>query len=359
MALAPIRLTKYKDETRVPLFLRSGLFLCRISLLSVFWLAFTLTPACATDAPAATVRVGVLKFGTVNWELDVIQAHAMAQKNHVNLVVIPLASADASTIALQGGAVDVVVSDWIWVTRQRSAGAAYSFVPFSNALGSLMVKAGGPLRSVADLKGRTIGVSGGPNDKTWLLLRAYASSKFGLDLTKDANPVFTAPPLLNELAMSQQVDAALNVWHYDAQLEASGMVALIGVPELLAGLGINKPIPLIGWVFREDWAAQNTKLLQNFLASSMQAKDLMLHSDAEWERLRPLVHATDNTRFLALRDGYRRGIPVCADSDYSANVAATFRVLAQTGGEKLVGKSTSLAEGTFWPGFALPVCPKK
>ena len=100
------------------------------------------------------------------------------------------------------------------------------------------------------------------------------------------------------------------------------------------------------------------KLIES-LAASMKAKDLMAHSDAEWERLRPLLHASDAQQFLALKNGYRRGIPVCAEADYAANVAATFQILAQVGGEKLVGKSTSLAQGTFWPGFALPVCPKK
>ena len=47
----------------------------------------------------------------------------------------------AAHFALQGGAVDVIVSDWIWVTRQRAEGGLYSFAPYSNAVGSIMVKA--------------------------------------------------------------------------------------------------------------------------------------------------------------------------------------------------------------------------
>ena len=321
-------------------------------------LAHTQHPAFAAEPDPVTVRVGVLKFGTVGWELDVLQAHALAHKYHVNLQVVPLASADASTVALQGDAVDVIVSDWIWVTRQRAEGNPYTFVPFSNAVGSVMVKADSPVHSVADLKGRALGVAGGPSDKSWLLLRAYASKKLGLDLTSAARPVFAAPPLLNELALSDQVDAVLNVWHYDAQLRARGMRPLIGMSEILAGLGINKPIPLIGWVFREDWAANNTALVQHFLAASAEAKGIMAHSDAEWDRLRPLMHAPDNATFLALRDGYRAGIPVCAEADDAATVAATFHVLAETGGEKLVGKSRTLADGTFWSGYRLPACPK-
>lgn len=327
-----------------------------IRLLLCAWLALAGLAGHAADVP--TLRVGVLQFGTVNWELDVMQAHKLAQQRGLNLKIVPLASGDASTVALQGGAVDVIVSDWIWVTRQRADGMNVSFAPYSNAVGSVMVKSDGAIRSVADLKGHAIGISGGPSDKTWLLLRAYASKKWGLDLNSAARPVYAAPPLLNELALSGQVDAALNVWHYDARLEANGMRPLIKLPEILAGLGVDKPMPLIGWVFREDWANQNRDALERFLAASQEAKALMAKSDAEWERLRPLMRAEDNATFVALKNGYRNGIASCEPADSQATVAAVFKVLAETGGDKLVGKSRTLSEGTFWNGFKLPACPK-
>ena len=326
-------------------------------LLLCGWLLFTLACAHATEPPPATVRVGVLQFGTVMWELDVMQANKLAQKRGLNLKIVPLASGDASTVALQGGAVDVIVSDWIWVTRQRAEGLNYSFVPYSNAVGSVMVKGEG-LRSVADLKGKSLGISGGPFDKTWLLLRAYASKKYGMDLAAAARPVYAAPPLLNELALSGQVDAALNVWHFDARLEANGMRPLIRLPEILAGLGVDKPMPLIGWVFREDWATQNREALERFLAASQEAKGIMAKSDAEWERLKPLVRAEDGASFAALKAGYRAGIPSCSDGEAPVTMAAVFKVLAETGGEKLVGKSKTLSEGTLWNGAKLPPCLK-
>ncbi|KRB70701.1 ABC transporter substrate-binding protein [Noviherbaspirillum sp. Root189] len=312
--------------------------------------------AYADDQAMKKVRVGVLEFGSVNWELDVMQAHGLTRKHGIELVEVRLASGDASTIALQGGAVDIIVSDWIWVSRQRAEAKPYAFVPFSNAVGSLMVKNSSPYQNLVDLKDKKLGIAGGPNDKTWVLLRAYAQRQFNTDLAKLVKPTFAAPPLLNELALRDQVDGALNYWHYAARLEANGMRPLITMPQILSGLGIDRPIPLIGWIFRDDWAANNRDTVKGFLAASYEAKTLLANSDDEWTRLRPKMRAESEGIFKALVKGFREGIPACSDRQTMDAVSKTFQVLAEVGGKQLVGNSTQLTPGTFWPNFQLPEC---
>ena len=311
----------------------------------------------AVHAAPAVIRVGVMEFGTVNWELEVIQAHGLAKKRGVELKVVPLASAEAPAVALQGGAVDVIVTDWIWVARQRADARMYTFAPYSNAVGSLIADPGSGIRTVADLKDRKLGIAGGPNDKTWLLLRAYTRQQLNIDLAKYAKPTFAAPPLLTELALRGQVDAALNYWHYAARLDAHGMTTVIDMPDILKGLGIRKPIPMIGWVFNEEWAARNAAAVKEFLAASYEAKAILAASEAEWNRIRPKMRAENDTVFAALRNGFIKGIPTCSDQDTMRAVGQTFRILAEMGGTQLVGKSAELAPGTFWAGFRLPPCP--
>ena len=337
----------------------SGLWRTARRCFSGLLCAFAIGCAAAESDSVPTLRVGVLKFGTVNWSLDTLQAHGLPQKYHFNLQVVPLASADAGTVALQGGAVDVIVSDWLWVNRQRSQGIPVAFVPYSNAIGTVLVRDGSPIREVADLKGHTIGIGGGPSDKTWLLLRAYAMKKSGLDLNSQAKPVYAAPPMLNGLALAGQVDAALNPWQFDARLENHGMHPLISLAEILAGLGIDRPIPLIGWVFHSDWAAQNTRLLQDFLSAIAEANSILAQQDPEWERLRSLMKAEDPATFLALRSGYRKGIPQCTEPDYVSNVTKALHWLSEMGGEKWAGANAPLNDGTFWAGYRLPTCGKK
>src|SRR3546814_4071087 len=61
-------------------------------------------------APAAeTVRVGVLKYGTVNWEISIIQRHEMDVQHGFPLEVLELASDQATAVALQAGEVDIIV----------------------------------------------------------------------------------------------------------------------------------------------------------------------------------------------------------------------------------------------------------
>jgi NitT/TauT family transport system substrate-binding protein len=323
-----------------------------------FLLAALLALSQAAHASGPTViRVGVMEFGTVNWELDVIQANGLAKKRGIELKIVPLASAEAPTVALQGGAVDIIVTDWIWVTRQRAESKTYTFAPYSNAVGSLVADRSSGIRTVADLKDRKLGIAGGPTDKTWLLLRAYARQQLNVDLPKYTKPVFAAPPLLTELALRNQVDAALNYWHYAARLEANGMTTVIDMPDILKGLGIHKPIPMIGWVFQEDWAARNAEAVKGFLAASYEAKALLAASDAEWNRIKPKMRAENDAVFIALRNGFIKGIPTCSDQDTMSAVGKTYRILAEMGGTQLVGKSAELAPGTFWSGFRLPPCP--
>jgi NitT/TauT family transport system substrate-binding protein len=319
-------------------------------------LLLPLTGLTANEKPLPLVRVGALEFGTVSWELEVIQSRGLAKKHGIDLKIVPLGSGDAYTVALQGGAVDIMVADWIWVSRQRAESNLYTFAQYSNAVGSVMVKSDSGIRQLADLRDKKLGIAGGPSDKTWLLLRAYAQRKLGVDLAQFAKPTYAAPPLLNELVLRGQVDAALNAWNYAARLEVDGLHALIEMPEILAGLGIEKPIPLLGWVFRDDWAAANSAAVKGFLAASYEAKAILAGSDAPWDQIRPKMRAENDAVFKVLRAKFRAGIPVCSDPNTMTAVAATFKILADTGGEKLVGKSKSLTSGTFWPGFALPTC---
>lgn len=300
----------------------------------------------AAWAGEPALRIAVLKFGTVNWELNVIKHHGLDKANGFTLEIIPVANKQASTIMFQGGDVNMIVTDWVWVARQRAEGRDFRLIPYSRAVGGMVVAADSPIRSLADLKGKKIGIAGGPVDKSWILIQALAKKRHGIDLAKEAEPVFGAPPLLFKKGLSGDLDAVINFWHFLAKMEAKGMRRIVDVAEAATELGLNPKTPLLGYAFRGDRAADNGALADGLARASRQAKNILRDSDAEWDRLRPKMKAKDDATFHALRDGFRVGIPGAGPVDL-ASARAMFALLADLGGKKLVGKATTVEPELF------------
>ncbi len=324
----------------------------RLRCRMVRWLASLVLVALALcgqrPAEAGTIRIGVLKFGTVNWELDAIKSNGLDRAEGLELQIIELANTGATTVALQAGDVDVIVTDWLWVTRQRAEGAGFTFVPYSTSVGALVLPPDSTVTTLADLTGKKLGIAGGPVDKGWLVVRAAAARRHGIDLDEAVEKVFAAPPLLNEEILSGRLDALLTFWNFAAQLEARGFRRLIGVEEATRDLGIETQVPLLGYVFDEAWAAAHKDDVLALVRASRAAKELLARSDAEWERLRPLMKAADEATFAALRDGFRAGIPGRWGEAERVDARRLFAIMAKLGGAELVGKSSELQPGTFW-----------
>lgn len=309
--------------------------------------------AWAGSAGDGKVRVGVLKYGSVSWEMAVVQANNLARKRGIKLEVVPYASENALAVALQGDRVDLIVSDWLWVARQRAAGRLYQYAPYSMAVGAVMVNPDAGIDTVEELAGHKIGVAGGPVNKTWLLLRAYADVTAGMDLKAVVEPKFAAPPILNNLMLRGRLPAVINYWQYNARLKGHGMEPLITVDQMLAAMGVSAVPPLLGWVFEQAWAEENRETLKAFLDATYAAKAILAQSDAAWEGIRGLIKPENDTVFAAIKAGYRAGIPQVYGQTQIESARQLFRILAKQGGGELVGEANTLPREVFWDGFRL------
>src|SRR6185436_12633267 len=103
-------------------------------------------------AHAETIRLSIQKTGTVAWELAIIRAHGLDKAAGLDIATMELASPEAGKIALRAGSADIIVSDWLWVSRERTLGAKLVFYPYSSAIGAVMVPAASPITSLAGLK---------------------------------------------------------------------------------------------------------------------------------------------------------------------------------------------------------------
>ena len=96
--------------------------------------------AAENNGQPPTVRVGTLKFGTVNWELDVMARHGLDRSHGFALKTVDFAGKDGADVALQGGAVDIILTDWLWVAKRRAMGGDFTFAAHSHVTGGLMVR---------------------------------------------------------------------------------------------------------------------------------------------------------------------------------------------------------------------------
>jgi NitT/TauT family transport system substrate-binding protein len=308
--------------------------------------AASLWTAAATAQDLPTLRIAAQTSGTVNWELDTIRHYGLDAANGFKLEVMDVAGGPAGQVAFQGGEADAIVSDWIWVARQRAAGDDFVFIPYSKAVGGLMVPADSPAQSLADLKGGKIGVAGGPLDKSWILLRAYAQQEHGFDLAAETEAVFGAPPLIFESAKQGEFAGAINFWHFLAKMRAAGMRELISVETAATALGLDPETPLLGYVLRGEMVAEDPELAAGLAAASRAAKEKLATDPEAFARLRPMMNAADDAEFESLKAGFLAGVPAEGPVDEAA-AGAMLALMAKIGGEELVGGATELPEGVF------------
>ncbi len=293
------------------------------------------------------IRLAVLAYGTVNWELYTIDQHKLADELNFDLIITPVANPQAAKIALKSGAVDMIVSDWIWVSKLRADGSDLSFFPYSTSSGALVIPGDSQIKSIVELTGTSLGIAGGELDKNWLFLQALANKKFDIELNEQLEKVFAAPPFLSKQLELQRVDSIMTYWHYAAKLEAKGFKTLLTGQQILGALGIETPLPSIGYVFNRNWAEKNRSAVSSFFKTTAQAKKLLCDSDTAWKNIENLTKADTQAQTI-LRQRYCDGRIRSWGKKEVDSAQQVFQLLHQLSQNRLTGKSDTLTENTFW-----------
>src|SRR5580704_18739801 len=311
-------------------------------------LALYASACLASSAEGADhLRISIQKTGTVSWEIALMKARGLDKTADLEIETTELASTDAGKVALEGGGADMIVSDWLWVARERGLGDKLLFTPYSSALGAVMVPKDSPIRGLADLARRSIGVAGGPIDKSWLLLRA-AALRTGLDLVKTARPSYGAPPLIAEKFAQGETDVALEFWNFCADLETRGFRRAIEMADVEKALGASGQVAMTGYVFSESFAASHTNALKRFFAAAAEARKILAEDPSAWAPIKARLNLKDGAALEVLRQRYLDGVPKRAVAEEAADARLLYRRLAEIGGRELVGEAKELDTGLFY-----------
>jgi NitT/TauT family transport system substrate-binding protein len=312
----------------------------------------SLAPGVAVAADR--IRIAAQKTGTLAWELDIIRSHGLDKAANLDLQVVELATTEAGKIALRSGSADMIVSDWLWVARERSLGDNLVFYPYTSTLGAVMTPGNSSIADLAGLKGKKLAIAGGPLDKSWLMLQAVAHHD-GIDLKTQAQIVYGAPPLLSQKAVQRENDATLTFWNFCAELEAQGFKRAIEMEAVEKRLGAAGPVAMVGYAFDAGWAAKNRAAVARYLDIAAKAKDILAESEAEWQHLSSRIGVTDKAGLDIYRKRYGEGIPRRPIGEEAHDARALYSVIAELGGVDLVGPARELDAGTFYdPGKSEP-----
>lgn len=297
---------------------------------SLLRLTLVLLPLCAQAQELPVLTLSVLQFGTPHWELEHLKRQQLDRANGFELRVRLVADVPASRLALSSGSADGAVSDLLWAQARFEAGAAYRYLPFSAQIGEVLVPAGSAIRQLADLRGKRLGVAGGPDGLGWRLLQ-QAASRQGIDLAREAQVQYAAPPLLGQALRRGQLDALLTFWHFSARMRGEGGVqSAFGLADLMKSFELDTHLPVLGYLFPEPWAQSHEDLLQRFARALRQTKNELAREPEHWQALRPLMRAESDAVFAALRGSFVEGIPPPLDA---ARLADLQRLLVLTGAD--------------------------
>lgn len=307
LSISPI--CRFGALNRVLKFVGASLLLVWLSTLS----AIVVAAEAARTRPV--LSLSVLQFGTAHWELDHLQRHGLDRANGFELKVRLVADLPASRLAVSSGSADGAVSDLLWAQARYEAGTGYRYVPFSSQIGEVLVPEDSDIRTLADLRGKRLGVAGGPEGLGWKLLQ-QAALREGLDLTREVTVQYAAPPLLGQALRRGQVDALLTFWQFSARMRGEGGVrTAFELEDLLGSLGLKTRLPVLGYLFSETWAAEHEELLARFERALRETKSQLAKESAHWQAIRPLMRADDDAVFEALRNSFIEGISPPLDSE--------------------------------------------
>ncbi|WP_415894284.1 ABC transporter substrate-binding protein [Neptuniibacter sp. PT8_73] len=282
----------------------------------------------SADGERREMKVAVLASGTVNWELQHIKNQKLDELNNFDLKIIKVASMSAAKVALTSGNADAIVADWLWAAERNSKGESFRFIPFSKQIGMVMKPASSQLSDLSDLKGKRIGVAGGPLNKGWILLKATAQNH-GVNLESDAQVQFGSPPLLSQSLKSGRLDLLVTFWHYGARLEAEGYKTVISLQDMMTELGIESQLPMLGYLVKQDQVDSNPELINGFVNAVAAAKKQLLNEDDYWLGLRKLMRAENDLVFNGLIVGYRNGVPSAITANQIVDAKKFYKLITQ------------------------------
>ena len=239
----------------------------------------------ADDVKPAKLKVVVIE-GTQLFPMHTMQTKGVADKYKLQIDQMKTAGPQAQYTILQTGEFQVSFGGWITIALMRAQGHklinVYSMQGYTN---DMMVTADSPLKSLSDIKGKRIGLFGGPTAATTWLFRLVAVKFFGFDPMKETKVHYGAPPLLIGLLERGELDGVLTLDPQITQLLETGRFRSIGnIGDIWRAKTGQNPM-LVSVTMNESWAKANPAVATRFVTAYKEALTYLKTTPEAWPEI--------------------------------------------------------------------------
>lgn len=312
---------------------------------------FALIAAVAFGAAVARAEVpdrykgdgGVLKMptntaGTSGWILAVIRKHQLDKKHGFQLDVLPVATTQMASNALQSASGDVAVFQFLDIMKMRKAGIKVVGVGPYLAWGAnhVLVAKNSPLKTIGDLKGKKLGIFH-RTDIDWILIQALARSAYKMNPEKDIHIHEGGVALLGGLVQSGQLDATTIYNNLTPTLVTTGNArVMVWIRDLVTQLGLPE-MPFLFYGVREEYLAAHPQNVKAFLAAYRAAVEIMRDDEEIWLERGKELQMTPEAIVMLRADLMTRFKPTA-----EADIKTAFDFLLKEAGPEALGGFTAL-----------------
>jgi NitT/TauT family transport system substrate-binding protein len=287
------------------------------------------------------IRMPTNPAGTSGWILTTIRKLQLEKKYNFQLEVVSVANTPMTANALQSGAGDIGVFQFLDIMKMRKAGNPVVGVGPFLAWGAnhILVPKDSSIKTIGDLKGKKLGIFH-RTDIDWILIQGLAKSNYKLT-DKDIGIHEGAAPLLGGLVQSGQLDAVTMYNNLTPNLVATGNAkVMVWIRDLITELGLP-PMPFLFYGVREAYLAAHPQNVRAYLAAYRDAVAFLRTDDNIWTEHGKTLQMLPEP-ILLLRDELRVDLETTFKPTIEADLQTAFAYLLKEAGADALGGFTAL-----------------
>lgn len=247
----------------------------------IFGTILVAKPASAADViSVATIRGAP----TMRWPLHIADAEGMFAAEGIKIETTEVVFASNIAQDVAAGSMDVGAVGLVEPVRVAAKGAGVAIIREEGGLPPFVLMAKPGIKSIADLKGKTVSLGGVADSTRVYFQRMLASANLTLDQVDKIYAGSTADRFAQ--LKSGAIDAAMLLPPFDSLAESAGFHSLGNTKDYV------KDLPFSGYMVNTAWADAHRDAVKRFLAAYQKAVDWFYDTNNRAEAVAIAVRLT-------------------------------------------------------------------